>query len=78
MIHVKYFGMIAEATNCSEEKIAMESQKLADLLQKLTIKYKLDELPLNVAVNKNIVDKNSDYTINENDEIAILPPFAGG
>ena len=78
MIHVKYFGMIAEATNCSEEKIALESQKLVDLLQKLTIKYKLDELPLNVAVNKNIVDKNSDYTINENDEIAILPPFAGG
>ena len=78
MIHVKYFGMIAEATNCSEEKIALESQKLADLLQKLTIKYKLDELPLNVAVNKNIVDKNSDYTIKENDEIAILPPFAGG
>ena len=78
MIHVKYFGMIAEATNCSEEKIALESQKLTDLLQKLTIKYKLDELPLNVAVNKNIVDKNSDYTINENDEIAILPPFAGG
>ncbi|WP_416443568.1 MoaD/ThiS family protein [Leeuwenhoekiella sp. A16] len=78
MIHVKYFGMIAEATNCSEEKIALENQKLADLLQKLTIKYKLDELPLNVAVNKNMVDKNSDYTINENDEIAILPPFAGG
>ena len=78
MIHVKYFGMIAEATQCSEEKIALESQKLADLLQKLTIKYKLDELPLNVAVNKNIVDKNSDYTITENDEIAILPPFAGG
>ena len=78
MIHVKYFGMIAEATNCSEEKIALESQKLVDLLQKLTIKYKLDELPLNVAVNKNIVDKNSDYTITENDEIAILPPFAGG
>ena len=78
MIHVKYFGMIAEATNCSEEKIALESQKLADLLEKLTIKYKLDELPLNVAVNKNIVDKNSDYTITENDEIAILPPFAGG
>ena len=78
MIHVKYFGMIAEATNCSEEKIALESQKLTDLLQKLTIKYKLDELPLNVAVNKNIVDKNSDYTITENDEIAILPPFAGG
>ena len=78
MIHVKYFGMIAEATNCSEEKIALESQKLTDLLQKLTIKYKLDELPLNVAVNKNIVDKNSDYTIKENDEIAILPPFAGG
>ena len=78
MIHVKYFGMIAEATNCSEEKIALESQKLADSLQKLTIKYKLDELPLNVAVNKNMVDKNSDYTITENDEIAILPPFAGG
>jgi molybdopterin synthase sulfur carrier subunit len=75
---VKYFGEIAEATNCNEEQISPESNNLSDLMEKLSKKYDLDRFPLIIALNQNIVDPNDHININNNDELAILPPFAGG
>lgn len=78
MVHVKYFGMIAEATSISEEKINATNQKLSIVLKTLIDKYNLKPYTLNVAVNKHLIHKTEEVIIRENDEIALLPPFAGG
>jgi molybdopterin synthase sulfur carrier subunit len=78
MIKVKYFGMIAEATSLQEEKINAANEKLSTILKRLIEKYNLKPYTLNVAVNKHLISKTEEVIVKDNDEIAILPPFAGG
>jgi len=77
-ITVKYFGEIAEAINCNEEQITAKSNKLSDLMEYLNTKYNLQRFPIIIALNQNLIDQNDKITIKNNDELAILPPFAGG
>jgi len=78
MITVKYFGEIAEATNCNEEQVATKTNKLSDVINELSVKHKLERFPMIIALNQNMVNPNEDININNKDELAILPPFAGG
>lgn len=78
MITVKYFGEIAEAISCSVEQISTNSGKLSELIEQLNNKYNLERFPMVIALNQNLIDKSSDISIKNNDELAILPPFAGG
>jgi sulfur-carrier protein len=78
MIIVKYFGAIAEQTKCKEEEFSFEEASLADLLADLALKYTLNDLKFSVAVNKKMVQNPADYRLQSDDEIALLPPFAGG
>jgi len=76
MLKIKYFGMIAETINKSEEDI-----KFLGNLDLLTLELegeypKLKDLNYKFAVNQTLVATN--ITLKENDEIALLPPFAGG
>ncbi|MEJ6736062.1 MAG: MoaD/ThiS family protein [Flavobacteriales bacterium] len=76
MLKLKYFGMIAEAINKSEEDI-----KFVGNLDLLTLELegeypKLKDLNYKFAVNQTLVATN--IALKENDEIALLPPFAGG
>ena len=77
-ITVKYFGEIAEATNCNEEQVVTASNKLSEIIEELSKKHKLERFQLIIALNQNLVELNDNITINNNDELAILPPFAGG
>ena len=77
-ITIKYFGEIAEAANCNEEQISSKTDKLSELIEQLSDKYNLQRFPLIIALNQNMIDLNDDIKINNNDELAILPPFAGG
>jgi molybdopterin synthase sulfur carrier subunit len=77
-ITVKYFGEIAEATNCNEEQVATASNKLSDLIEELSKKHDLKGFSMIIALNQNLIELSDDITINNNDELAILPPFAGG
>ena len=78
MITVKYFGEIAEAINCNEEQISTKSDNLSELIEQLNEKYNLERFPMIIALNQNLIDMSNDITIKNNDELAILPPFAGG
>lgn len=78
MIEVKYFGAIAEKTNCSDEKIVAFDLSLRQLLDKLEQKYPLNELTFSVAVNQKIVQDIEKYELKDQDIVALLPPFAGG
>ena len=46
-------------------------------MQELFLKYRLVEKEnFSIAVNKKII--SDEYIFNENDEIALMPPFSGG
>lgn len=76
-LSLNYFGMIAEATNIQQEKIDIDVQTINDLKLKLVEKYPaITKLNYQFAVNQNIVE--NDFQLSNGDEIALLPPFAGG
>jgi len=76
-IRVKYFGLIAEKTGCLEEKIELsESISLAEFHDFIKSKYNLGETPFRIAVNQSFDDKLT--ALKNTDEVALLPPFAGG
>ena len=77
-IKVDYFGLVADLTSCKEEVIAEDGTftvfSLRSLLEK---KYPgLKNINYSVAVNLEMISK--DMPINDTDQIALLPPFAGG
>lgn len=75
-ITVKYFGVLAEITQCSEETLLFTETKITELLAVLFKKYpKLKEKDFQIAQNKVLVPKE---TMLAAPEIALLPPFAGG
>lgn len=77
-IKVHYFGLFAEVAQRPYEEISLKSPTLEALLYELSIKYGPWEQPFQVAVNKKIVNKSMQTTLSPADEVAILPPFAGG
>lgn len=77
-ITLKYFGEIAEITSCHDEQLVLESTSFSDFMNNLNQKYALKEHDIIVAINHERIDDFDGMTLNNNDEIAILPPFAGG
>ncbi|MFY0712679.1 MoaD/ThiS family protein [Seonamhaeicola sp. NFXS20] len=76
LITVKYFGQIAEVTHKSEETLNVEGTKISDVLKLLNEKYKdLKHKDFQLAQNQELVTKETKLT---GDELALLPPFAGG
>ncbi len=79
MITLKYFGQIAEVTHKKEEVVALdETTNSITLLQsKLETLYpELMNTNYTFAVNQTMATAST--TIMNQDEIALLPPFAGG
>ncbi len=79
VITLKYFGMLVEQTHTHTEKIELAANKISmnDLELQILTKYpKLSTLTYNIALNQKIVAKEA--LISNGDEIAFLPPFAGG
>ena len=76
-LNVKYFGLIAEWMGRSEEQIDLLENSIAALRQQLeTNCRRLSNITYQVAVNQKIASE--ELELSENDEVAILPPFAGG
>ena len=76
-VNIKYFGMIAETAGKTEEILDLESGvSVKNLKDRQIQKYKIaDPESVQIAVNKNL---NSNSELKEGDEVAFLPPFAGG
>ncbi|MBL4594578.1 MAG: MoaD/ThiS family protein [Flavobacteriales bacterium] len=77
ILKLKYFGMIAEAIGKSEELLDFSGKTILDLdvvLKSNTAK--LSSMNYKFAVNQSLVEH--DEMLINNDEIALLPPFAGG
>ncbi len=76
-VTVKYFGMIAESAGKSEEVLELEpGSSIKDLKSQQVKKYQIqDAESVQIAVNQNL---NKEVELKDGDEVAFLPPFAGG
>lgn len=78
-INLQYFGMVAEITKLNNEFFKIDSDVVAksELIGLLQDKYpELCNITYNLAYNCNIVTEEINFK--DNDQIALLPPFAGG
>ena len=74
-LNIKYFGLIAEVTQCNEEEFEF-SGNVSELREALFQKYEtLNHKDFQVAQNQVLVANETEIT---ETEIALLPPFAGG
>lgn len=79
IVTIKYFGLIAEVTNKSEEQLQLDQETISivGLQLKLESLYEgLQNATYAVAVNQTIC--TTDVAIKNQDVIAFLPQFAGG
>lgn len=74
---VKYFGVVAELTDKSEEEVELkEKDTIQEILTTCLEKYpKLKNISFKIAHNQKITDSGE---VKSQDEIAFLPPFSGG
>jgi len=72
---VKYFGPMTDITGKQEETI--QSETLSELKATILKSYPDSEgVEFSISVNEEII--HEDIALSDSDEIAILPPFAGG
>lgn len=79
MITLKYFGQIAEVTHKKEEVMAWDetTNSITIVQSKLEMLYpELKNTHYSFAVNQTLATAIS--PVSNQDEIALLPPFAGG
>ncbi|NMH88746.1 MoaD/ThiS family protein [Flavivirga algicola] len=75
-ITIKYFGQIAEITQKGEESLEFSGALISELMEQLYEKYvPLKDKDFKVAQNQELVPLETQVSGNE---IALLPPFAGG
>ncbi len=77
-VRVHFFGMIAEAVNSSIYILEdYEGTTLGDLEKDLLARYpQLKQFNYQVALDRKLA--NSEAQLMPHNEVAILPPFAGG
>ena len=77
-VNIKYFGVIAEKTNLESEKTSFDSNQLSKIIKSIKNKYDLHQLSFQISLNLNLVNSEDSIIVHDGDEIAFLPPFAGG
>lgn len=74
-MEVMLFGMIAERAGAS--RIDVQATSVSELRQRLAERItNLDRLSYAIAVDRRIV--REDVRLTGSEEVAVLPPFAGG
>ncbi len=78
-LHVLNFSLVKDALGKKNIIITMNNGvTVKQLLEKVRAmnKQKLDDLPIRVAVNQLYVNEN--YTLRNEDQVALIPPVSGG
>lgn len=77
ILKLKYFGMVAEAVGKENEEFEFANSSVKELDKALKNQYaKLVSINYKIVVNQSFVEPI--VLLKENDEVALLPPFAGG
>jgi len=76
-VKLKYFGMIAQKLAKSDELVnVVDGIELTELNDQLRQQYpSLSTMNYQLALNQQLV---TNAQLQSNDEVALLPPFAGG
>jgi molybdopterin converting factor small subunit len=75
-INVLFFGILTDIVKASSMQIE-DVENIRQLKSWLWKNYpQTKDMDFQIALNKNIVDGKHD--LNDGDEVALLPPFAGG
>jgi len=75
-LNIKYFGLLAEVTQCNEEEFEFSGSNVSELKVALFQKYNtLKSKDFQIAQKQVLVTNETEIT---ETEIALLPPFAGG
>jgi molybdopterin converting factor subunit 1 len=79
-LHLRYFGIVRERLGRREEILdAAAGTTVGELLVRLARTHDIFALgagSLRVAVNREYVD--DEHPLNDGDEVAVIPPVAGG
>lgn len=78
MPKVNYFGILAEQIAKSDENWSLDTVDLHDFVAKIKTHHSLEQFDFQVAVNRKIISDLKGVELQESDEIAFLPAFAGG
>lgn len=77
MVTVLYFAHLKEITNKEKEKFRCSNKKISDLIYLIQQKYsQFPNGPFLISVNEQLVPL--DYTMQQNDYVAFIPPVSGG
>lgn len=80
IVNVLYFGIVKERLGRGAEPLELgDGATVADLIERLDAMHGSIEAgagSVRIAVNRDYVD--SDHRLSENDEVAVIPPVAGG
>lgn len=77
-IHICYFAVLREERGFAQESLITEARTARELFESLSRKCKFSLTPnaLKVAVNDSF--KSWDTVLKSGDQVAFLPPVAGG
>jgi molybdopterin synthase sulfur carrier subunit len=76
-VKVLFFGRLCEFVNGNSEQIYFDIYNTEHLLNEIFTKYpSLKDFTFKVAVNQELISEKQ--KLNDSDEIALMPPFAGG
>ncbi|MBT3173517.1 MAG: MoaD/ThiS family protein [Lentimicrobiaceae bacterium] len=76
ILTLKYFGLLVEVTKCKEEQIEFSGTQISELLETIFSRYpELKNKDFQIAQNNTITNDETEIS---SEEIALLPPFAGG
>lgn len=78
-IRIRYFGKLTDITRCNEELFDTQiNAKLRTVIDDLFSKHpELKVATYTIFVNNKKSDLNN-TTLNQDDEIVLMPPFSGG
>ena len=77
-MRITYFGEIADITGKTTEEMAIKGETLHEVISYLSRTYNLTFDDFYIAINHKLVAMDNDIRLNDNDEVALLSPFAGG
>ncbi len=78
-LKILFFGVTSDIVGMESMDLVTKSHTLPELLKELFDIYPtLQNTPLQVALNQEFTNKNQNISLNDDDVIALLPPFAGG
>jgi molybdopterin synthase sulfur carrier subunit len=78
-VTLKYFGLLAEITHRNEEQVELTADVNTLLGLKSAVEHRFpafQKTAYSIALNQALC--NDDLALKDDDEIAFLPPFAGG